>query len=166
MTMLSATIITRNEERNIERCLNSLIGVADEIIVVDSMSTDSTADICRRYGAKVTERQFAGYGSQRQYAASLAGGRYVLSIDADEVLTEELRRNLLELKRKGFEHRMYCFRVVNYVKVNTISRLCNALNMLSRPSVVVERIFVTNNNVFFKTDAVDRRSRHIVSAGS
>lgn len=122
MTMLSATIITRNEERNIERCLNSLIGVADEIIVVDSMSTDSTADICRRYGAKVTERQFAGYGSQRQYAASLAGGRYVLSIDADEVLTEELRRNLLELKRKGFEHRMYCFRVVNYVNGRSVRR--------------------------------------------
>ena len=61
--MLSATIITRNEERNIERCLNSLIGVADEIVVVDSHSTDGTVEICRRYGCKVTKRDFAGYGS-------------------------------------------------------------------------------------------------------
>lgn len=85
---LSATVITRNEAANIERCLNSLIGVADEIVVVDSGSDDSTVDICRRYGAKVTVRPFAGYGPQRQYAATLASGNYVLSIDADEVLTE------------------------------------------------------------------------------
>ena len=113
--MLSATIITHNEERNIERCLNSLIGVADEIIVVDSHSTDGTVEICRRYGAKVTERPFSGYGSQRQYAAGLTGSRYVLSIDADEVLTEELRQNLMALKDKGFTHRMYCFKVVTYI---------------------------------------------------
>ena len=113
--MLSATIITRNEERNIERCLNSLIGVADEIVVVDSHSTDSTAEICRRYGCKVTERDFTGYGSQRQYAAGLASAPYVLSIDADEVLSEELRRNIIRLKADGFSHRMYCFRVVSSV---------------------------------------------------
>lgn len=120
--MLSATIITHNEERNIERCLNSLMGVVDEIIVVDSYSTDSTPDICRRYGAKVTQRVFSGYGPQRQYAASLAGGRYVLSIDADEVLTEELRDSLKELRRDGFRHRMYSFRVVNYVNGQAVLR--------------------------------------------
>ncbi len=114
-TFVSATIITRNEARNIERCLNSLIGVADEIIVVDSMSEDATVDICRRYGCKVTRRPFTGYGSQRQYAAGLANGRYVLSIDADEVLSEELRNNIIALKAQGFAHRMYSFRVVNYI---------------------------------------------------
>ena len=112
---LSATVITRNEAANIERCLNSLIGVADEIVVVDSGSDDSTVDICRRYGAKVTVRPFAGYGPQRQYAATLASGNYVLSIDADEVLTEELRQNLSALKEAGFTHRMYRFRVINYI---------------------------------------------------
>ena len=65
-SFVSATVITHNEAANIERCLNSLIGVADEIIVVDSLSTDATVDICRRYGCKVTERAFTGYGSQRQ----------------------------------------------------------------------------------------------------
>lgn len=112
---ISATVITRNEERDIERCLNSLIGVADEIVVVDSHSDDATVDICRRYGAKVTQRPFAGYGSQRQYAATVANGNYVLSIDADEVLSDELRENLIALKSRGFEHRMYRFRVVNYM---------------------------------------------------
>lgn len=112
---LSATVITHNEERNIERCLNSLIGVADEIIVVDAHSTDRTRDICRRYGAEITQRSFTGYGSQRQYAASLARGAYVLSIDADEVLGEELRDNIAAIKARGFEHRMYAFRVVNYI---------------------------------------------------
>lgn len=112
---LTATVITRNEERNIERCLNSLIGVADHIVVVDSHSDDGTADICRRYGAVVKERAFAGYGSQRQYAATLASTNYILSIDADEMLTEELRTNISALKSEGFRHRMYRFRIVNYL---------------------------------------------------
>lgn len=115
MTFISATVITYNEEANIERCLNSLIGVADEIIVVDSLSTDATVDICRRYGCKVTERAFTGYGSQRQYAVGLANGRFVLSIDADEALSDELRQNIIRLKERGLEHRMYRFRIVNYV---------------------------------------------------
>ncbi|MDE6611056.1 MAG: glycosyltransferase family 2 protein [Muribaculaceae bacterium] len=114
-TFVSATIITRNEAHNIERCLNSLIGVADEIVVVDSMSDDATVDICRRYGCQVTQRPFTGYGSQRQYAAGLANGKYVLSIDADEVLSDELRRNIIAIKEQGFAHRMYRFRVVNYI---------------------------------------------------
>ena len=112
---LTATIITHNESANIERCLNSLIGVVDEIIVVDSMSTDGTPEICRRYGARVTSRPFGGFGSQRQYAVSLAGSAYVLSIDADEVLSEELRHTIIAAKKAGFEHRMYAFRVVNYI---------------------------------------------------
>ena len=114
-SFVSATVITHNEAANIARCLNSLIGVADEIIVVDSLSTDATVDICRRYGCKVTERAFTGYGSQRQYAVGLANGRFVLSIDADEALSDELRRNIIALKERGLEHRMYRFRIVNYV---------------------------------------------------
>ncbi len=119
---ISATIITHNEARNIERCLNSLLGVVDEIIVVDSHSTDATVDICRRYGCTVTARTFNGYGSQRQYAAGLAHGRYVLSIDADEALSEQLRENIIALKSRGFTHRMYCFRVVSYVCGTAMTR--------------------------------------------
>lgn len=120
--MISATIITHNEEANIERCLSSLLGVADEIIVVDSLSDDATVDICRRYGAKITERPFSGYGSQRQYAASLASRPYVLSIDADEVLSDTVRRNIMALKDIGFAHRMYRFRVVNHICGTAMTR--------------------------------------------
>lgn len=114
MEPITATVITRNEERNLERCLNALQGVADEIIVVDSYSTDRTLDICRRYGCKVTQREFAGFGSQRQYATGLASNSYILSIDADEVIDEELRDYLIRTKAGGFSHRVYSARILNY----------------------------------------------------
>lgn len=114
MEHISATIITRNEETQIERCLNSLQGVADEIIVVDSFSTDRTVDICRRYGCKVTTRAFTGFGSQRQYAVGLTSHSYVLAIDADEVVSESLRSELIRMKHEGFAHRIYSIDVVNY----------------------------------------------------
>lgn len=114
MNHISATIITKNEEANIERCLNSLNGIADEIIVVDSGSTDATVDICRRYGCHITERKFDGYGSQRQYASSLASHTFVLAIDADEVLSDELRQSILRIKSTGLDHRVYSFAVAEY----------------------------------------------------
>ena len=89
MKKISATIITLNEEANIERCLNSLSGVVDEIIVVDSGSTDATLDICRRYGCHISERPFSGSGGERQYASPLAGHSDILAIDGDGVRSEE-----------------------------------------------------------------------------
>ena len=114
MELISATIITRNEEKNLERCLNALQGVADEIIVVDSYSIDRTLEICQRYGCKITQRQFQGFGSQRQYAIGLASYNYILSIDADEVISEELRNRIIELKKSGFDHRVYSVMIKNY----------------------------------------------------
>lgn len=114
MELISATIITRNEEANLDRCLNALQGVADEIVVVDSYSTDRSVEICERYGCKVTRREFAGFGSQRQFATGLTSHSYVLSIDADEVLDEELRKNIMEMKEQGFKHRVYDVEIQNY----------------------------------------------------
>ncbi len=117
MTNITATVITHNEQRNIERCLNALIGVADEIVVVDSNSTDATVEICSRYGCRIVARPFAGYGSQRQFATSLATHRYILSIDADEVLSDDLRQAIIDLKTDDSlkTHRMYGLRMVSYV---------------------------------------------------
>ncbi|MCM1033487.1 MAG: glycosyltransferase family 2 protein [Odoribacter sp.] len=114
MDLITATIITRNEESNLERCLNALQGVADEIVVVDSYSTDRTLDICRHYGCKVTQREFQGFGSQRQYATGLASNTYILSIDADEVIDEEMRSYLIKCKNEGFKHRVYAAHILNY----------------------------------------------------
>ena len=114
MSKITATILTYNEEHRIAQCLESLRDIADEIIVIDSMSTDATVDICREYGCKITRRKFAGYGAQRQYATSLAGNSYVLSIDADEVLSPALRMSLMKLKAEGFNHRVYSFSRLNF----------------------------------------------------
>ncbi len=114
MRHISATIITYNEQHRINACLDSLEGVADEIIVVDSRSTDRTAEICRESGCKVILRDFAGYGAQRQFATSLTTHSYVLSIDADEVLSPALRASIIKLKEEGFDHRVYCMPRLNF----------------------------------------------------
>ena len=99
MPELSVVIITRNEEKNILRCLESVRPVAGEIVVVDSMSADRTPQICRDFGCKVFFREFDGYGRQKQFAVDMASNDWVLSIDADEVVSEELREEL----RKVFD---------------------------------------------------------------
>lgn len=114
MAKISATILTYNEERRIRSCLESLAGVVDEIIVVDSHSTDSTVSICEEYGCKVTTRSMTGFGAQRQYATSLTTYPYVLSIDADEALSPALREKLIKLKQEGLEHRVYSLPRLNF----------------------------------------------------
>jgi glycosyltransferase involved in cell wall biosynthesis len=95
MTRLSAILITRNEERDLPACLASLRGVADEIVLVDSGSTDRTRDIARAAGARVFERAWEGFGPQKQFALEQATGDWVLNLDADEglspLLQEEIR---------------------------------------------------------------------------
>jgi glycosyltransferase involved in cell wall biosynthesis len=86
---LSAIIITKNEERNISICLES-VAWAGEIIVVDSGSTDNTVAICKELGAKVLVMDWPGFGPQKNRALSLATGDWVLSLDADERVSPEL----------------------------------------------------------------------------
>ena len=95
---ISAVIITLNEERNIARCLQSLQGIVDEIIVLDSFSTDKTEDICRQFGVRFFKHPFEGHIQQKNKALEFATFDYVLSIDADEELSQELRKSILEIK--------------------------------------------------------------------
>lgn len=99
--MLSVVIITFNESHNIERCLLSVKAVADEIIVLDSYSTDETCDISRKHGAKVIQRAWQGFSPSKNYANSLAQNDWILSLDADEALSEELQNSFLALKKQG-----------------------------------------------------------------
>ena len=89
MPKLSATVITLNEAANITACLASL-SWADELIVVDSGSTDGTADLARAAGARVITREWPGYAAQKDFAASEAAHDWILSVDADERITPEL----------------------------------------------------------------------------
>lgn len=97
MVKLSVLIITHNEQRNIERCLESVIGIASEVIVVDSGSTDETESICRQYGATFVHHDWQGFSNQKNYAETLASGDWILSLDADEQVGEELFHSLLNL---------------------------------------------------------------------
>jgi len=94
---ISATIVTLNEERNIARAIESL-RAADEIVVVDSGSADRTREIAARLGARVVEEPWRGYAAQKNFAASCATHDWILSIDADEAVSEELEAEILALK--------------------------------------------------------------------
>lgn len=91
---LSVIVITKNEASNIQTCLRS-VAFADEIIVLDSGSTDGTPDICRALGARVEVTDWPGFGPQKNRALSLAQGEWVLSLDADETVSDALRADIL-----------------------------------------------------------------------
>jgi glycosyltransferase involved in cell wall biosynthesis len=97
---ISATIITYNEERNLPRAIESL-RCADEIVVIDSGSTDRTVKIAQKLGARVIDSPWPGYAKQKNLAADSAANDWILSIDADESLSEALEGEIWRLKKSG-----------------------------------------------------------------
>jgi glycosyltransferase involved in cell wall biosynthesis len=98
---ISATIITLDEEENLGRCLASLHGIADEVVVLDSGSTDGTERIAHEQGAVFLHQDWLGYGPQKNAAVEHAANEWVLSLDADEALSDALRAAILRLKAAG-----------------------------------------------------------------
>lgn len=96
MSKLSIIIITKNESSNIEDCIKS-VSFANEIIVVDSGSTDNTIKIAKKLGAKVFIKPWMGYGRQKNYAINLCSGDWILSIDADERISSPLKKEILKV---------------------------------------------------------------------
>jgi glycosyltransferase involved in cell wall biosynthesis len=115
MQPLSVVIITFNEEQNIARCIASVKGLADEIIVLDSYSTDRTVEIAKENGASVYQEKFRGYIAQKNLAMQFAKHDYILSLDADEALDEVLSNSILAEKRT-LRHRAY--------KMNRCTNFC------------------------------------------
>lgn len=119
---ISAAIITFNEEKKIEACIQSLLGVADEILVVDSFSSDRTESICRKYDVRFVKNFFGGYIAQKNYAMNLAKHDFILSLDADERLSEQLKASISEVKKNwgdvdGYSfnrYNNYCGKWMNY----------------------------------------------------
>jgi glycosyltransferase involved in cell wall biosynthesis len=100
MQKLSVVIITHNEEENILRCIQSVKDLADEILVVDSLSSDTTVEIAGASGCRVISHEFEGYGQQKQFGVERAGNDWILSLDADEVVTDELKQEIRTLLQK------------------------------------------------------------------
>jgi len=101
MNKISIIVITKDEEKNISDCLKS-VNWADEIIVVDSESTDKTVELARKFTDKIFIRKWEGYVPQKRYALSLATNEWVLSLDADERITPELKDEIIKLSPGEF----------------------------------------------------------------
>lgn len=114
MNKLTATIITFNEERNIGRCIDALQSVVEEIIVLDSFSSDQTMEICREKGVRVEQRKWEGYSAAKNYLNSLANHEYIFSVDADEAPDDILKQAILAEKAKGLSGVYSVNRLTNY----------------------------------------------------
>lgn len=114
MIKLSAVIITYNEEKNIETCIRSLQPVADEIVVLDSFSEDKTEQICRNLGVKFHQHAFDGHIQQKNRAITFAQYDRILSLDADEALSPELKDSILALKSASDLSDAYAFNRLNF----------------------------------------------------
>ncbi|HQW40587.1 MAG: glycosyltransferase family 2 protein [Flavobacteriales bacterium] len=114
MTGISAVIITRNEAHNIVHCLVPLKGLVDEVIVVDAQSTDGTRELAKQHGATVVERAWTDYSDQKNFANDQATGPYILSLDADEVLSPELIVSIRKRITAGLNGAYRLNRLTNY----------------------------------------------------
>ncbi|HEY6331790.1 MAG TPA: glycosyltransferase family 2 protein, partial [Blastocatellia bacterium] len=119
---ISATVITLNEQRNIEDALRSL-SWADEIVVVDSGSTDATLELARRYTDRVIVNSWPGYAAQKNFAAEQASNDWIFNLDADERPSPELTREIQALIKAGpepqvagFEMPRLCFYLGRWIK--------------------------------------------------
>jgi glycosyltransferase involved in cell wall biosynthesis len=114
MPNLSVVIITLNEEKNIARCLESVKDIADEIVIVDSFSTDRTEEICRDFNVRFIKHEFNGHIEQKNWALEQASNLHVLSLDADEELSDILKKSILEVKNNWLYDGYYFNRLTNY----------------------------------------------------
>jgi glycosyltransferase involved in cell wall biosynthesis len=114
MIKLSAVIITFNEEKNIARCLDSVKEVADDILVVDSFSTDKTELICKEKNVRFILHSFEGYKQQKNWAIMQAKYPHILSLDADEALSDELKQSIVSVKNNWHYEGYVMNRLTNY----------------------------------------------------
>lgn len=114
MPELSVVVITFNEERNIARCLDSVKDIADDIVVIDSFSTDKTEEICKSKGVRFIQHTFSGHIEQKNWAITQAKYPHILSLDADEALNDELKKSIQQVKSNWKYDGYYMNRLTNY----------------------------------------------------
>lgn len=114
MQKISVVIICKDEEENIGRTLQSLAGLTDDIVVVDNGSTDNTKNIVRDLGAKLVEDSWEGFGKTKNKATNFAKYDWILNLDADEAIDEELKDSLLNLPLKNIDQ-VFEIRFKNFI---------------------------------------------------
>lgn len=114
MPKLSVVVITYNEEKNIARCLESVKEIADDIVVIDSFSTDKTEEICKAKGARFIQHKFNGHIEQKNWAIRQANYPHILSLDADEAVDDVLKDSILQIKNNWQHDGYYMNRLTNY----------------------------------------------------
>jgi len=114
MSKITVVIITLNEEKNIGRCIDSVKDIADEILVVDSFSIDKTEEICNAKGTRFIKHKFEDYVKQHKFADKQATYNYILSLDADEALSDDLRESIRDIKINWKHDGYYMNRLTNY----------------------------------------------------
>ncbi|MCO5141813.1 MAG: glycosyltransferase family 2 protein [Oligoflexia bacterium] len=121
---VSVVMITKNEEKHLARALASC-GFADEIVVVDACSTDQTREIAKQYGAKIFERKWTNFGDQRNYSLSVAANDWVLVVDADEKVSEQLKNWMEQIfRKKSIESNGFKIRRKEYFLGQEITGAC------------------------------------------
>lgn len=180
MKKVSITIITKNEEKNIERCLKS-ISWADEIVVIDTFSTDRTIEICREFTENVFQEDWLGYGLQKNLCASKATNKWILNVDADEVISSECTAEIQKLLAGQPEFPVYKFPRKNFIAgrwiryagwyPDLISRLYDKERVSFSDSMVHERLIpdvrsgIMNQPIFHYSfdgmeDYIERQNRY------
>ncbi len=116
MLKLAAAIICYNEEKNIERCLQGLIDCVDEVVVLDSFSTDRTKEICEKYSVRFIQREWEGYAHTKNQLNSLIEADFIFSVDADEVPDDLLKTEINKIKTSDFHGIYVVNRKTNYCR--------------------------------------------------
>lgn len=110
---ISAVIICHNEAHNLERCIKSCVNICDEIIVVDGFSTDGTSEIAKKFNVTFIQKEWLGYGQTKNFGAKQASTDWILSIDADECLDQELQGQIKNLQKSPAK--IYSFKRLNFI---------------------------------------------------
>src|SRR5210317_2167636 len=173
MAKISACIISFNEEKKIEDCLKSLAGIADEIVVVDSNSTDNTVAIAQKYTDRIILKDFLGFIAQKNFAVQQAKNDWILSLDCDERLSPELQKAITEIKHSSEQadaYRMprktfYIYRWLNHCWYPDIkTRLFNKHTARWGGTNPHDRIITDGSNILLLKGDIQHYSFDSVSA--
>lgn len=150
MNKISAYLITQDEEARLPRTLEAIRQVADEIVIVDSGSTDATLEIALKYHARIFKRQWISYANQKNFAQNQCKYQWLLSLDADEVLSPALIEEINELKVKGPKYKAYNLKIADIlpgIKYKRGTRTYKIMRLYDRDYATMHKDLLTEDRI-------------------